>query len=201
MNKDSIRNSLKVALGAMLALQAFGTSAQTSGGHISETYVLNWNATLYYQDSSGRFQTRTWTSQDIVAKFLSDRGIPYSSGYTLVYRPDKRDTVVIKISDPAPYTFTPADFLQFQDTFTDFPNFNNTWTLKQACINDEYHNGQVLGSLVGWEYSVKNSSGYRSSYSFSGTFQYATSDATVNGPAGVYSGYFSTGSKIWSHDY
>src|ERR1043166_341740 len=196
--KDSRKGYWKMAIvGALLVLQSFGMSAQTSGGHISETYVLNWNATLYYQDSSGRFQTRTWTSQDIVAKFLSDRGIPYSTAYTLVYRPDKRDTAVIKISDPAPYTFTPADFLQIQDNYTDFPNFNNTWTLKQASINDENHTPPI-GSLVRWESSVKNSSGYRSGYSFSGTFQYATADATVNGPAGVYSGYFSTGAKIWS---
>jgi hypothetical protein len=185
-------------VGALLALQTLGVSAQ----HISETYVLNWNATLYYTDSSGRFTSRTWTSQDIVRKFLNDRGIAYSSAYTLVYRPDKRDTVVIKIGDPVPpnQTFPPADYLTFEFTYTDFPNINNTWTLKQACINDEYHSGTVMGSLVGWEYSVKNSSGYRSGYSFSGTFQFASADATPNGPAGVYSGYFSTGSKVWAPD-
>src|SRR5437660_9774057 len=162
-SKHSIREYWKLALGALAALQTFGLSAQH---HISETYVLNWNATLYYTDSSGRFASRTWTSQDIVKKFLSDRGIAYSSAYTLVYRPDKRDTVVIKIGDPVPpnQTFPPADYLQFQYNYTDFSNTYGTWTVRQACINDEYHSA-VIGSLVGWEYSVKNSSGYRSSYS------------------------------------
>ena len=153
MNKDSIRNSLKFAFGALLVVQALGTSAQTSGGHISETYVLNWNATVYSTNSAGRIVTSSFSSADVVKKILSDDGIPYSTAYTLVYRPDKRDTVVIKISDPAPYTFTPADYIQFQYAYSDFPNIYGTWTIKQAFLADEQHSG-FIGSLVGFEYSV-----------------------------------------------
>src|SRR2546429_9927032 len=110
---DSIRDYRKfVLIGALLALQTFGVSAANTG-HISETYVLNWNATVYATNSAGRITATSFSSQDVVKKILSDSGIPYSSGYTLVYRPDKRDTAVIKISDPYPYTFTPADYLQF----------------------------------------------------------------------------------------
>jgi hypothetical protein len=182
----------------VLALQTPAASGAATG-HISETYVLNWSANIYSTNGNGKITITPFSSQDVVRKILSDSGIAYSSAYTLVYRPDKRDTVVMKINDPFPYTFTPADYLQIQDSFTDFQNIYGTWTVKQAFISDEHFSG-FLGSLAGFEYSVKNSSGYRTSYSFSGNFQFVIPDNSDIWPQGVYVGTFSTGSKIWSHD-
>src|SRR5947207_9206199 len=117
--KNTIRDYRKMVFGALLALQTFGLSAQ----HISETYVLNWSATIYSTNSAGRITTRTFSSQDVIRKICQDNGVAYSSQYTLVYRPDKRDTVVIKIGDPAPphQTFPPADYVSFEFYYTDFP--------------------------------------------------------------------------------
>jgi hypothetical protein len=83
-----------------------------------------------------------------------------------------------------------SDWQQIQYSYTDVSSSNGTYTLKQAFLNDEYHD-QAIGSLFGIENWKRNLNGSTVSYAFRGSFQFAIPETGT-----VYSGTFSTGRRV-----
>src|SRR6266496_1106438 len=123
--KLSTKNYRTLAvIGALLTLQTLKVSAE-------EVYVLSWHGTRYSTSSSGRISITTFTSQDVIRKLINDNGITDTTQFALVYRPNKRDTVVIRLSDSLTVdTFRPVDFLQTEVNYTDISNQYNTGTVR-----------------------------------------------------------------------
>jgi len=189
--KLSTKNYRTLAvIGALLTLQTLKVSAE-------EVYVLSWHGTRYSTSSSGRISITSFTSQDIIRKLINDNGFTDVTQFALVYRVNKRDTAVIRLSDSLTVnTFTPVDFLQTEVSYTDVSNQYNTGTVRQAFINNE--DSGTVGSLVGFE-NTTWSGQTRTAYSYFGSFQYSM-QGNPKWADGVYYGYFSVGRKIITHN-
>ena len=185
---DSLKNCKVLAVfGAALTLQTLSALATV------ECYVLNWHGTHYITNSAGRISSIYYSSQDVVRTLVNNYD-PHAdpSQFTLVYRPDKMDTGVVRLSDG----FFISDFQQFQYNYTDESNKFGTGTVRQAFINDEEHSS-VIGSIIAFENTTRDANGNRTYYSFYGSFQFSI-DSNSKWPPGVYYGFFSVGRKILS---
>ena len=161
-----------------LALQTFSVFAQ------NHQYLMSWRGTAYSTDSTGRVVARHVTEKDFIKTVADNNGIDMR-GLAFVYRADKRDTAVVRLSDGG----IVSDVQQIQYFYTDVAN-SSGYTVKQAFLNDEYH-GQAIGSVFGIETWKHNAAGATVSYSFRGSFQYAIPETGT-----VYYGTFSTGRRI-----
>ena len=166
-------------IGAFLSLQTFSVLAQ------NHQYLMSWRGTAYSTDGSGRVVARHFTEKDFIKTIADNNGIDIR-GLAFVYRADKRDTAVVRLSDGG----IVSDVQQIQYSYTDVANTNGSYTARQAFLNDEYH-GQALGSVFGIENWRHNGAGATVSYSFRGSFQYAIPETGT-----VYYGTFSTGRRI-----
>jgi hypothetical protein len=157
----------------LLATQATSTA--------DDLFQLFWRGTYYTKNSSGHIVAVSFTEQDFVNKVAQDNGLDPST-LVFVYRPDRRDTVVVRASTGA---FI-ADVIQMEYVWTDVVNPTGAVVVRHALLFDEYHQA-ALGSFFGLEISSHDANGNLVSDSLSGTVLYSKPDFGV-----VY------GAKIWT---
>jgi hypothetical protein len=160
---------LILVLGSTLAAQA------------DDLFRLFWRGTYYTKNDTGHIIAVNFTEQDFVNKVAQDNGLN-PAGLVFVYRPDRRDTVVVRASNGQ---FI-ADVIQMEYTWTDVVNPTGAVTVRHALLFDEYHQA-ALGSFFGLEQASRNANGNLVNDSLSGTVLYSKPDVGV-----VY------GAKIWT---
>lgn len=168
-------------LGLLAALLL--TTALTA--QADDLFQLFWRGTYYTKNSSGHIIAVPFTEQDLVNKVAQDNGLDPST-LVFVYRPDRRDTVVVRKSNGA---FI-ADVIQMEFTWTDVVNPTGAVIVRHALLFDEYHQ-DALGSFFGLEISSRNASGGLVNDSLSGTVLYSKPDVGQ-----VFSARIWTGQRI-----
>jgi hypothetical protein len=148
-------------------------------------FQLFWRGTYYTKNDTGHIVAVSFTEQDFVNKVAQDNGLDAST-LVFVYRPDKRDTVVVRASDGA---FI-ADVIQMEYTFTDVVNPTGAVIVRHALLFDEYHQS-ALGSFFGLEMTTRDASGKLLTDSLSGTVFYSKPDVGI-----VYGGHLATGQRV-----
>jgi hypothetical protein len=171
----------KISLAALAAILAW-LSASTAKA--DDLFQLFWRGTYYTTNSTGHIIAVPFTEQDFVNKVAHDNNLDPSTCF-FVYRPNKRDTVVVRSNG----AFV-ADVIQMEFTFTDVNNFNGTVTVRQALLFDEYHQ-DAIGSWMGLEVRSRNSSGALLNDSLNGWMQYSMPENNA-----VYGGQAFTGQRI-----
>jgi hypothetical protein len=153
-------------------------------GMNADNFRLSWHGIAYSTDpATGRVVARSFTEKQFVQKIAQDNGLDART-LVFVYRPEQHDTVVMRTVDDGWF----ADIIQMEYQYTDVSSADQTRTVRQAFLFDEYHSG-ALGSAFGTATARRNADGVLTSFSFRGTFQYA-----IDGV--VYSGSFSTGARV-----
>jgi hypothetical protein len=150
-----------------------------------DLFRLFWRGTYYTKNSSGHIVAVPFTEQSFVNKVAQDNGLDPST-LVFVYRPDRRDTVVVRASTGA---FI-ADVIQMEFTWTDIVNPTGAVTVRHALLFDEYHQ-DALGSFFGLETSSHNSSGGLVNDSLTGNVIYSKPDLGI-----VYSAKVWTGQRV-----
>src|ERR1051325_8692841 len=136
MKKTTCLWALAVAAGAI----------QPSLSSADDLFLLNWRGTAYTTDSLGRVVARSYSGNEIVQKIAQDNGLNPAE-LVLVYRPNKRDTAVVRKATGELI----ADAQQIQYVYTDVSNSLGTQTVRQAFLYDEAHYPNPLGSVFGVE--------------------------------------------------
>src|SRR6478752_1495922 len=113
----------------VFALQALSLFAQ------NHQYLLSWRGTAYATNSAGRVVATHFSERDIIKTIAENNGITDLRNLAFVYRADKRDTAVVRLSDGG---FV-SDWQQIQYSYTDVTDSNGAYAVKQAFLNDEYH--------------------------------------------------------------
>jgi hypothetical protein len=150
-----------------------------------DLFKLTWHGKAYTSGPGG-VVVRPFTEKDFIAKVAQDNGLDPAT-LVFVYRADKHDTAVVRISDGA---FV-ADVIQMEYNFTEATNSAGTQTVRQAVLYDEEHYPIALGSAFGTEKVKRDASGNITGYSFRGTFQYSIPETDT-----VYSGTFAAGKRV-----
>jgi hypothetical protein len=163
--------------GAVVLLQPLSSKAD-------DLFRLFWRGTYYTKNASGHIVAVPFTEQMFVNQVARNNGLDPSQ-CIFVYRPDKRDTVVVRRNG----AFV-ADIIQMEYTYTDVNNPNNTVIVRQAFLFDEAHDS-ALGSFLGTERRSYNSNGTLASDQLSGRFQYSKPDIGT-----VYNGSAWTGDRV-----
>ena len=146
-----------------------------------DLFRLFWRGTYYTTGAGGHIIAVQFTEQDFVNKIAQDNGLDPST-LVFVYRPDRRDTVVVRASDGK---FI-ADVIQMEYTWTDVVNPTGAVIVRHALLFDEYHQA-ALGSFFGIELTSRDANGNLINDSLSGTVLYSKPDIGI-----VY------GAKIWT---
>src|SRR5579883_688899 len=146
-----------------------------------DLFQLFWRGTYYTKNSSGHIIAVPFTEQDFVNKVAQDNGLDPST-LVFVYRPDRRDTVVVRASTGQ---FI-ADVIQMEYTWTDVVNPTGAVTVRHALLFDEYHQA-ALGSFFGLELANRDANGNLINDTLTGTVLYSKPDLGI-----VY------GAKIWT---
>jgi hypothetical protein len=146
-----------------------------------DLFQLFWRGSYYTKNGSGHIVAVSFTEQDFVNKVAQDNGLDPST-LVFVYRPDRRDTVVVRASTGQ---FI-ADVIQMEYVWTDVVNPTGAVTVRHALLFDEYHT-DALGSFFGLELASRNANGGLVNDSLNGTVLYSKPDVGV-----VY------GAKIWT---
>jgi hypothetical protein len=179
MLNQIMKSMKKMALIAALAFApAFLSQAD-------ELWKLSWRGTVYTNGSAGQIVARSFTEKDFINAAAVDNSLDPKS-LAFVYRPLKHDTAIVSVLDG----HFVADVIQMENNFTEVPNPTQTQIIRQAFLYDEAHGlNSPLGSAFGTETIKRDLNGNFTSYRFKGTMQYHIDSA-------LYSGTFSTGSKI-----
>ena len=178
----------------------------TFSSHADDWFQISWSGTVRYQDAAGRMVAKGYSSRDVLNIIAVNYGLN-ASDLVLVYRPDAYDTAVVfknasamaraGVSQDAQVV---ADYIQMPDVtrvgtmwVTDVTG--NGQTARQAYLFDEHDS--PIGSICGIEKQRRDENNSIISESFHGTFQFSIQDDshTIARP-GVYSGTFSTGSRV-----
>lgn len=146
-----------------------------------DLFQLFWRGTYYTKNDTGHIIAVDFTEQDFVNKVAQDNGLDPAT-LVFVYRPDRRDTVVVRAATGA---FI-ADVIQMEYTFTDVVNPSGSVIVRHALLFDEYHQA-ALGSFFGLEMSSRDANGALVNDSLNGTVLYSKPDVGI-----VY------GAKIWT---
>lgn len=149
-----------------------------------DLFRLFWRGVVYTKNSSGHIAAVNFTEQDFVNKVANDNGLDPST-LIFVYRPDKRDTVVVRQNG----AFV-ADVIQMEYTWTDIENPNGTAIVRHALLFDEAHQA-ALGSFFGMETPTRDSSGNLVNDRLVGTVMYSKPDQDT-----VYVAHLTTGSRV-----
>jgi len=149
-----------------------------------DLFKLTWKGKAYTSGPGG-VVVRQVTEKDFIAKVAQDNGLNPST-LVFVYRANKHDTAVVRVSDGG---FV-ADVIQMEYNFTEATNSVGTQTVRQALLYDEDHQ-VALGSAFGTEKVKRDASGNILNYSFRGTFQYSIPETDT-----VYSGTFVAGKRV-----
>ena len=153
-----------------------------------DLFQLFWRGTYYTKNSTGHIVAVPFTEQDFVNKVAADNGLDPST-LVFVYRPDRRDTVVVRASTGA---FI-ADVIQMEYTWTDVVNPTGAVIVRHALLFDEYHQ-DALGSFFGLELSSRDANGNLINDTLSGTVLYSKPDFGI-----VYGAKIWTGQRIVDH--
>jgi hypothetical protein len=155
-------------------------------GHLraDDLFQMFWRGTYYTTNSTGHIIAVPFTEQDFINKVAQDNGLD-PAGLLFAYRPNKRDTVVIRSNG----AFV-ADIIQMQFTFTDVNNPNHTVTVRQALLFDEAHDN-AIGSWMGLELRTFNATGGLANSTLTGWMQYSLPEANA-----VYGGKAFTGKRV-----
>jgi hypothetical protein len=157
---------------------------QTSLASADDLFQLFWRGTYYTKNASGHIVALPFTEQDFVNKIAQDNGLD-PSGLIFVYRPNKRDTVVVGSNG----AFV-ADVIQMEYVYTDVDNPAGTVTVRQALLFDETHQN-ALGSWMGLELRSLNAQGGLVNDQLTGWMQYSIPEQSA-----VYGGQAFTGNRI-----
>src|ERR1041385_5820282 len=118
MKKTTCLWALAVAAGAM----------QPSLSFADDLFLLNWRGTAYTQ-ANGIVTARSYSGNEMVQKIAQDNGLN-AADLVLVYRPNKRDTAVVRRATGEVI----ADAQQIQYVFTDVSNSTGTQIVRQAFL-------------------------------------------------------------------
>ena len=144
-----------------------------------------WRVNLYQKAANGRITVRSFTEQEFVNQVARDNNLN-PADLVFVYRPNKRDTVVVRKADGG---FV-ADVIQMEFNFTDLVNPTGAIIVRHALLYDEAHD-VPLGSFFGVENRQLGPNGGLANDTLVGTVMYSKPDVGQ-----VYSGCVSTGSRI-----
>lgn len=150
-----------------------------------DLFQLFWRGTYYTTNSTGHIIAVPFTEQDFVNKIALDNGLDPAT-LVFVYRPDRRDTVVVRASTGA---FI-ADVIQMEYTFTDVVNPTGAVVVRHALLFDEYHQA-ALGSFFGLELISRDANGALLNDTLNGTVLYSKPDVGI-----VYGAQIWTGQRI-----
>ena len=114
-----------MVIAAFLALQTFSVLAQ------NHQYLMRWRGTAYSTDSTGRVVAKHFAEKDFIKTIADNNGITDLRGLAFVYRADKRDTAVVRLSDGG----IVSDVQQIQYAYTDVASSNGSYTARQAFLN------------------------------------------------------------------
>ncbi len=173
-NNTTMKSYTKLGAVLLLSLTALSSRAD-------DLFQLFWRGTYYTKNDTGHIVAVAFTEQDFVNKVAQDNGLDPST-LVFVYRPNRRDTVVVRASTGQ---FV-ADVIQMEYSFTDIVNPTGAVTVRHALLFDEYHQ-TALGSFFGLEVVTRGASGNIVNDSLSGTVLYSKPDVGI-----VY------GAKIWT---
>jgi hypothetical protein len=168
-----------------LAVAAVLVLTQPLISRADDLFQLFWRGVYYTRNSSGHIIAVKFTEQDFVNKVAQDNGLN-PADLVFVYRPDKRDTAVVRASNGA---FI-ADWIQMEFTFTDISNPTGSVIVRHALLFDENHQA-ALGSFTGYEMRTLTSSGSLANDFLSGFVEYGLPDQGL-----VYQATVSTGKRI-----
>jgi len=154
-----------------------------SASQADDLFRLFWRGTYYTKNDTGHIVAVQLTEQDFVKKVAQDNGLDPNT-LVFVYRPDRRDTVVVRASTGQ---FV-ADVIQMEYTWTDVVNPSGAVIVRHALLFDEYHQA-ALGSFFGLELSSRDSNGNLINDTLTGTVLYSKPDVGI-----VY------GARIWTGD-
>jgi hypothetical protein len=149
-----------------------------------DLFQLFWRGTYYTTNSTGHIVALQFTEKDFVNKVAQDNGLD-PSNLIFVYRPNKRDTVVVRSNG----AFV-ADVIQMEFTFTDVNNPTGSVTVRQALLFDEAHQ-DALGSWMGLELRSFNAQGGLSNDVLTGWMQYSMPEINA-----VFGGQAFTGKRV-----
>jgi hypothetical protein len=174
---------MKLRITLLVAAAGLGLF-QTPRASADDLFQLFWRGTYYTKNASGHIIAVPFTEQDFVNKVAQDNGLD-PSGLIFVYRPDRRDTVVVRSNG----AFV-ADVIQMEYVFTDVDNPSSTVTVRQALLFDENHQN-ALGSWMGLELRSFNPQGGLANDQLSGWMQYSIPEQGA-----VYGGQAFTGQRV-----
>lgn len=153
-----------------------------SAANADDLFQLFWRGTYYATGPTGHIIAVSFTEQDFVNKVAHDNGLNPST-LVFVYRPDRRDTVVVRASDGQ---FI-ADVIQMEYIWTDVVNPTGQVIVRHASLFDEYHQA-ALGSFFGLELSSRDANGNLISHTLTGTVLYSKPDIGAVYGARVWTG-------------
>lgn len=179
-NQKDADMKLRISLLVALGLGLF----QTSRAQADDLFQLYWRGTYYTTNSSGHIIAVPFTEQDFVNKVAQDNGLD-PSGLVFVYRPNRRDTVVVRSNG----AFV-ADVIQMEYVWTDVNNPSGSVTVRQALLFDENHQN-ALGSWMGLELRSFTPQGGLANDVLSGWMQYSIPENNA-----VYGGQAYTGARV-----
>jgi hypothetical protein len=171
---------LRITLLVAITLGLF----QASRASADDLFQLFWRGTYYTKNASGHIVAVSFTEQDFVNKVAQDNGLD-PSGLIFVYRPNRRDTVVVRSNG----AFV-ADVIQMENVYTDVNNPTGTVTVRQALLFDESHQN-ALGSWMGLELSSRDPQGNLVNDTLTGWMQYSIPELNA-----VYGGQAFTGNRV-----
>lgn len=152
-----------------------------------DLFRLYWRGTYYTTNATGHIITRSFSEQDFVNQVAHDNGLDPST-CIFVYRPDRRDTVVVRSNG----AFV-ADVIQMEYVWTDISNPNGSVIVRQALLFDESHQN-ALGSWMGLEMRSVNAQGALVNDKLTGWMQYSKPELGA-----IYGGQAFTGDRVVDH--
>ncbi len=155
-----------------------------------DLFQLFWRGTYYTKDSTGHIIAVPFTEQDFVNQIAQNNNLDPST-LVFVFRPNKRDTAVVRLSDGG---FV-ADVIQFdyQDStqgYTDVVNPSGSVVVRHALLFDEAHQ-LALGSFFGLELRSLGPNGGLQNDQLVGTVLYGKPELGI-----VYGASVKTGRRI-----
>jgi hypothetical protein len=177
-NTEIMKKRLVTAGATLFALLQLGTV------EADDLFQMYWHGTYYTRNASGHIIAVQFTEQDFINRVAHDNGLDPSQLF-FVYRPRKRDTVVVRSNG----AFV-ADIIQMENVYTDVNNPNSSVTVRHALLFDEAHQN-ALGSWMGLELRTYDSQGNLVNDQLTGWMQYSIPESNA-----VYGGQAYTGKRI-----
>ncbi|HYG34250.1 MAG TPA: hypothetical protein VEC99_05675 [Clostridia bacterium] len=157
---------MKMKMRSLLAAIVILSILQPVVTHAEDLFLLSWRGTQYTTNVDGRIIAVPFTERDFINEVAKNNGLD-PSRLRFVYRPNKRDTVVVRANG----AFV-ANVIQMEFVFTDVTNPRDTVTVRHALLFDEAH-WDALGSFFGMETRNRNANRQLVSNGLVGTVFYS----------------------------